>query len=186
MKRIAAILFAALAVAGQTRAQDSFSGTLSVSPIYTLTLTNGASVLQESVGRVVQHAVAFGTNGTAAAPQMNAWFRETGTLTNGQERVFSCAALTNGFGQAMSLWRVNLLIVHSSGASNVDALVVGGAADHLPALGATNQTAAVLPGGLFMAYAPDAAGYAATGKVIRLANGGTNPLAYAVYVGGAR
>lgn len=177
-----AVFAAALCASGQ----DSLSGIFYVTPGFTLTQTNGASALQETVGRVIAQNTAYGTNGTVASPQMNAWFGQTGTLTNGQERILSCAALTNGFGQAMDLWRVNLLIVHSTGTNNVDALAVGGIADHLPVMGDTNQTSVVRPGGVYVASAPDAAGIVATGKVIRLANLGTNSLSYAVYVGGAR
>ena len=168
------------------RSQDSFTGTLFLTPGYTLTQTNGASVLTEWVGRVLAQTNTFGTNGTISSPQMNAWFREIGTLTNSQERILSCAALSNGFGQAMNLWRVNLLIVQSAGTNNLNALAVGGIADHLPLLGDTNQTAVVAPGGIMMATAPDAAGIASTGKVIRLVNQGTNDLSYAVYIGGAK
>ena len=167
-------------------AQDSLTGSLYLTPGFTMSQTNGASVMQETVGRVLAQSTTYGTNGTMAAPQMNAWFRETGTLTGNQERVLSCAALTNGFGQAMNLWRVNLLIVQSTGTNNLDALSVGGTADHLPMFGATNQTASVAPGGVFMAYAPDAEGIVATGKLVRLLNLGTNALSYALYVGGAR
>lgn len=184
MKKSIFVLVAILAASAF--AQDSLTGSLYLTPGFTMTQTNGASVMQETVGRVLAKSTTYGTNGTMAAPQMNAWFRDTGTLTNGQERVVSCAALTNGFGQAMNLWRVNLLIVQSTGTNNLDALAVGGMADHLAVLGATNQTAVVAPGGVFMAYAPDAAGIVSTGKVIRLVNLGTNALAYAVYVGGAK
>lgn len=184
MKKIIAIL--TLCLCGIASAQDSLTGTLFLTPGFTITQTNGASVLTEVVGRVLEKATTLGTNGTIAAPQMNAWFREVGTLTNGQERVLSCAAMTNGFGTSMNLWRVNLLIVQSTGTNNLDALSVGGTADHLPMLGATFQTAVVAPGGVFMAYAPDAAGIVATGKLVRLLNLGTNALSYALYVGGAR
>lgn len=184
--KITIVALAMLAAALCASGQDSLSGVLYVTPGFTLTQTNGVSVLRETVGRVLAQTTTYGTNGTIAAPQMNAWYGEAGTLTNGQERIISCAAMTNGFGQAMNLRRVNLLIVQSTGTNNVDALSVGNAADHLPMLGATNQTATVLPGGICMATAPDAAGLVATGKVIRLLNLGTNALSYAVYVGGAR
>lgn len=164
-----------------SQAQD-FSGTLTVAPLWKAAQTNGAALSTIELGTILSQAHTYGTN----AFQMNAIALRSGTLTNGQERVLSCAALTNGFGQAMNLWRVNLLIVQSTGTNNLDALAVGGTADHLAVLGATNQTATVAPGGVFMAYAPDAAGIVATGKVIRLANLGTNALSYAVYIGGAR
>lgn len=186
MKKILTLAVLLAGLMSAARAQDSFSGVLFLTPGYTLTQTNGASVLSETVGRVLAQTNTFGTNGTIAAPQMNAWFREVGTLTNGQERVLSCAALTNAFGTAMNLWRVNVLIVHSTGTNNVDALSVGGLADHLPVLGETNQTAVVRPGGVFMATAPYATGIVSTNKVIRLLNLGTNDLDYAVYVGGAK
>ena len=113
MKKIVAFIAAAL-FAAAAFGQDSLSGILYLTPGFTMTQTNGASVMQEAVGRVLGQTTTFGTNGTAAAPQMNAWFRETGMLTNSEERVISCVALTNGFGQAMTLWRVNLLIVQST------------------------------------------------------------------------
>lgn len=183
MKKWIAILAMAAATAA---AQDSLTGVFYVSPQLTMTKTNGASTLTEAVGRILSQSTSYGTNGTITAPQMNAWASEAGTLTNGEERVFSCAALTNGFGEALNLWRVNVLIVHSSSTNNVDALSIGGASDHLAVFGDTNQTATVRPGGVFVATAPDAAGIVSTGKVVRLANTGTNDLSFVVYIGGAR
>jgi hypothetical protein len=186
MKTLLVSLAVALAFAGCAYAQDTLSGTLFVTPGFTLTATNGASVVSETVGRVLAQATTYGTNGTVAAPQMNAWVSESFTVAGAGERVFSFDAMTNRFGDVAALWRVNLLIVHRTGEEVGAAVSVGNAENHVEILGATNHTAAVAPGGIVMATAPDAVGVASTGKVLRISNSGTNSATVALYIGGAR
>jgi len=173
------ILLAA-AVCGAT-AQDAMSGTLYLTPGYSLTKTSGASVAAITVGRVLGVTNVYGTN----ANQMNTWAAESFTLTNGASREFALSALTNAFGP-VAFWRVNFLVV-KAGASNANAIVVGGAAaDALPVFSSTDDTVSVVAGGAVMVYKPDAAGIVSTGKVMKIANGGTNTVTGELYIGGAK
>lgn len=50
----------------------------------------------------------------------------------------------------------------------------------------TNQTAAIGNGGVLLFSSPDSTGYAATGKVLRVVNSGTNTMAAEVCLGGTK
>ena len=187
MNRTLSIL-AVLALAVSASAQN-FSGTLAVSPAWKATQTNGAALSTIELGTILSQAHTYGTN----AFQMNAIALRSGTLTNGQTLDVSLAAMTNGFGP-VAFARVNFLAVRSptnnamvgTNMVGTNALVVGNAAsDQFAAwLGGTNQAVAIRPGGLLLLTAP-ISGYAATNKILRLANvGDTNAVAFDLYVGG--
>jgi len=176
-------MFLVLAMAVCASGQDTFTGTLYLYPNYALTVTNGASVISETVGRVVAQANTFGTNGTAVAPQMNAWFSDSFALTNGEERLFSMDAVTNNFGQELDLFRVNFAVVKVGATTNDASVTVGDCAAHLGLFGATNQSAVVGNGGCLRMFAPDATGWPADGKVLRIV-AGTNAANVVLYIGG--
>jgi len=185
MKRLISIL-AILAAALCANGQDTFSGTLYLTPGYTLTTTSGASVISETVGRVVAVTNTIGTNGTAVAPQMNAWVSSKLTLTNAEERVWSLDAITNAAGVALDLFRVNLAIVKVGATTNDASVTVGDYAAHLGLFGATNQSAVVGNGGCLMLLAPSATGWDANSKVLRIVAGTNATQDVEVYIGGGK
>lgn len=159
------------------------SGTVRVWPQIVHTKSNGVAVAVETVGQIVEQAVAYGTN----ANQMTKWASRTGTLTNGEAATFTLLALTNAFGDALAFSRVNWLAVVAP-TSNLAAIEVGNAAadPFVGWIGGTTPTASVLPGGCLVAFAPSATGYAVAtnNHALRIANGSTNAASYYLYVGG--
>jgi hypothetical protein len=179
-------MFLVLAAAVCVHGQDTFTGVLYLTPGYTLTQTSGASVVSETVGRVLAQTNTFGTNGTSVAPEMNAWFSTKLALTNAEERVWSLDAITNNFGQEMDLFRVNLAIVKVGATTNDASVTVGDYPAHLGLFGATNQSAVVGNGGCLMMLAPSATGWEADSKVLRIVAGTNATQTVEVYLGGAK
>ena len=164
-------------------AQIQFTGRLQLYPEWNHIKTEGASVVIETMGRIVDATHTTGTN----AAQMNAFARTAGTLTNGAETVHDLQAINNSFGDTVVFYRLNFLAVNSA-ATNTDTITVGGATGSVFSAwaGATNHTVTVRPGGTFMLYAPDATGYVSTNGNLRIANDGTNSVTYELYIGGAQ
>ena len=194
MKRIltiAAIVLSALAA----QAQD-FSGTLTVTPNWQASTTSGAAVVKLSLYTLLSQSHTYGTNHN----QMQSLILRSGTLTNGESVTLNLADVTNGFGQAVNLSRINFIAIRSptnnamigtgtnAAMTGTNCLVIGNAAsDQLAAglFGGTNQTQTVLPGGMWMVTAPIMGGIVSTGKLLKIANvGDTNSMLYEAYIGG--
>lgn len=190
MKRALSIL-AIIASALAAQAQD-FSGTISVTPNWQASTTSGAAVISLSLYQILSQAHTYGTNHN----QMTQLILRSGTLTNGQSVTLNLAAVTNGFGQAVNLSRINFIAVRSptnnamigTNMVGTNCLVIGNAdSDQLAVwlFGGTNQTATVCPGGLLLVTAPVMGGIVSTGKLLKISNvGDTNSLTFEAYIGG--
>jgi hypothetical protein len=184
---ILAVWLAAGAAFGQA---TGLSGTMFVWPNWTHSKTSAVSgaVVTETLGKLIESPVAFGTNGTVSAPQMSKLARSSGTLTNSASVTLDLQAIANSFGDTLTFTSVQFLAVKSQAQTNfTDALVVGNAASNQFAswAGAVDETVRVLPGGIFVAYAP-ALGYAtaSTNGLLKIANSGTNSLVYEIFIAG--
>ena len=180
MKKIVAFTAAALM---SIQAFGQISGTVRVWPQIVHSKSNGMAVASETIGQIVEQAIAYGTN----ANQMTKWASRTGTLTNSAETTFSLLALTNAFGDALAFSRVNFLAVVCP-TGNLAAVNVGNAAADAFAgwINGAGAYASALPGGAVVSFAPSAAGFpvATNNHALRLANAGTNAATYYLYVGG--
>lgn len=181
-------IFAALILAAgglAEAASTAFSGTLFVWPQWVNSKTVGSAVVSETLGKIVENTHTFGTN----SMQMNAFVRYAGTLTNGEARTFNLqGGVSNSFGDAVNFRRVNFLAVKGA-TNNAAEITVGDAAANpfVGWIGGTNPTATVRVGGMVMAYAPDATGYAVAtnSNSLKIQNATTNALlGYELYIGG--
>jgi hypothetical protein len=181
------LLIAGLIIASASaHAQTTFTGTLKLTPDWMHIKTEGASTVIETFASIIDAAHTTGTN----ANQMTSFVRIVGTLTNGASVVHNLSGgVTNSFGDAVTFRRVNFLTA-TAPTSNVSKVMMGGAAtDTFSAwTAATNDTAALMPGGAVMLRAPDATGYAVATNAcnLKLVNTGTNSVGYALYIGGVQ
>jgi len=182
MKRILSIAVALAATFAD--AATAFSGKTVVRPTWAYTKTRGQSSNTETFGELLEWTHTNGTN----ANQMTSVVTDSATLTNSQSRAVNLLSIADGFGDTVVFSKVKLLAV-SANATNVDAIAVGnGGPDSFCAfLGSSNDVVRVMPGGVFVVIAPDAAGYAvgSTGN-LQVTNTGTNNASYVLYVGGVQ
>jgi len=184
MKRVVALVFLA-AVAG-VLADSSFSGGTKLVRSWTYRKT-GATPVSEVFDQTAWTATH--TSGTNAS-QMSAVWERSLTLTGGSTNLLNVAGgLTNSFGDALTLSRVNLCMF-SADVDNTDTVVIGGASSNALAtiFGDTADTLVLRPGGFVLLSAPDATGYttdAGTNAVLQLVNTGTNNAVVVVTIGGA-
>lgn len=184
MKAIVAGILILASIGAAYGQATAFSGTVMVWPQLKHVKSNGNAVVTEDIGMIVSQAIAFGTN----ANQMNKWASRAGTLTNSEAVTFGLqGGISNAFGDALTFSRVNFLAVVAP-TGNVGNLTIGDAAANpfTGWIGGTNQTVSVRPGGAFVAFAPDATGYAVdTNSVnLKVANSSTNAATYQLYIGG--
>ena len=121
----------------------TFSGKLSVATSWTHSQTGGLTTVTEQLGVLTSQTHTTGTN----ANQMNAFIQISGTLTNLESRQIDLTAITNTFGQANDLWRVNFLSVQTPSGTFGDLEI--GAAGESPfysIFGGTNHTAIIRHG----------------------------------------
>lgn len=183
MKRTVAIALFAAVISAHGQA-SGIGGTVRVWPQLTHVKSNGAAVVSESIGQIVEQAVTFGTN----ANQMNKWASRTVSLTNGEAVTYSLlGGISNAFGDALTFSRVNWISI-SAPSANANDITVGGASEDpfVGWIGGTAPTATVRPGGIVMAFSPDATGYpvATNSCQLRILNAGTNVVTFNLYVGG--
>ena len=183
-RRALSVFFALAALAIPARAQTTFSGTLTVYPDWTHQKVAGASTVTESFANFLDWTHTSGTN----ANQMSAFIRATGTLTNGQDRLFSLAgAATNSFGDVLTFEKVNFM-AFAAGTANTDPINIGATgADTAFAtwLSDTNAAVVIRPGGFLLLTAPDLTGYNSINGNLRIVNTGTNNATYEIYIGGS-
>jgi hypothetical protein len=182
MKRL--VLIAAMATAAAMSFADSktFGGLLTVRPDWAYTKTRGQSVNTETFDELLSWVHTTGTG----ANQMSVMVTDSATLTNGQSRTVSLLSIADGFGDTLTFAKVRFIAVTAS-TNNADAVQIGngGPSAFAAMFGTTNDVVTVRPGGLFMAVAPDATGYAVgTSGDIQVLNTGTNSVSYVLYVGG--
>jgi hypothetical protein len=131
-------------------------------------------------------------NGVAAG-QANKLFTDTRTVAaSSNDDLDLNGVLTDAFGGSLALLRVKGLIV-AAAAGNTNDVVVGGAASNawVAPFGASTHTLKVKPGAVLALFAglTDATAWpviAATGDVLRIANGGAGtPVTYDVVIIGA-
>lgn len=129
-------------------------------------------------------------DGTGAG-QANAVFADRRTLAaSGSESLDLAGSLTDALGATITLAKVRALLIEAD-AGNTNTLVVGGAAENAFAalFGDASDKLVIRPGGLILAVAPDATGYAvtaSTGDLLQIANGGSgSAVTYDVTVIGA-
>jgi hypothetical protein len=131
-------------------------------------------------------------NGTAAG-QANKLFTDTRTISaSSNDDLDLNGVLTDAFGGSLALLRVKGLIV-AAAAGNTNDVVVGGAASNpwLAPFGSGTDKVKVKPGAAFALFAglTDATAWtvvAATGDVLRIANGGAGtPVTYDIVIIGA-
>ena len=136
-----------------------------------LDLTNASAPLN------VEHNVLL-KNGTAAG-QADLLFSDRRTIAaSGTDDIDLAAALSDAFGASLTLVRVKAMLISAS-ASNVNNVVVGGAAANgfVSWVGDATDKVVVRPGGTFLLAvgATDGTGYgvtAGTGDLLRVANSG--------------
>lgn len=190
MKKTIAILFAVLlplaALAADT---TNITGTLYVFPNLTHSITSSisGSVASETMSRMVEDPITYG--GTSANYKMNAWVWQVGNLTTGApSATISLAAATNRFGEVAAITNLLWLAVKSA-TNNTEGIRVGNLAAHVGITSMTNAYTEVLPGGVFLYYAPRSGGLPCASTFVHLAitnDSSTNSLAigYEVQVGG--
>ena len=131
-------------------------------------------------------------NGVAAG-QANKLFTDTRTIAaSANDDLDLNGVLTDAFGGSLALLRVKGLVV-AAAAGNSNDVVVGGAASNpwLAPFGAGTHTLKVKPGGVLALFAgiADATAWpvvAATGDILRIANGGAGtPVTYDIVIIGA-
>ena len=131
-------------------------------------------------------------NGTAAG-QANKLFTDTRTITaSSNDDLDLNGVLTDAFGGSLALLRVKALIVVAA-AGNTNDVVVGGAASNawVAPFGSATDKVKIKPGGVLALFAGigDATAWpvvAATGDILRIANGGAGtPVTYDIVVIGA-
>jgi len=137
------------------------------------------------------YSVSF-QNGTAAG-QANKLFADTRTIAaSSNDDLDLNGLLTDAFGGTLSLLRVKALIV-AAAAGNTNDVVVGGAASNgwITPFGSSTDKVKIKPGAVMALFAglADATAWtvtAATGDVLRIANGGAGtPVTYDIVIIGA-
>lgn len=128
----------------------------------------------------------------AGASQMDRMFADQRTIiASGTDDLdLNGTALQDILGANLALVRVKLIVVYAA-AANTNNVVIGNAASNqfIGPFGAATHTITLPPGGLYMAMAPSAAGWAVTagtGDLFRIANSGAgSSVVYDVLIGGS-
>jgi hypothetical protein len=171
MRRAAALAAAAILAACGARA-DTFTGTLRVSPEWRHT-SAGVTDRAESFSDMLAWSH---TNGVAAGA-MDVIATRSLTLTNGQSVTVSPAALTNGFGVAVTVAKVRVLAAKRTDTQAGDVSIVASVLD-------SEVFRVTLPaGGFSLLVAPTLAGAGAPDFIVT--NSGTNTIGVTMWIGGA-
>ena len=183
MKRLSMIFAFAVYGTAALAQSTAFSGIFYVQPSWTHVKSNGASVVTESIGTILEQSHTYGTN----ANQMTAFWRYVGTLTNSETRTFNLRAATNSFGDVLAFRRINFMAAKSSASNSANVEINGSDTDgtslFIDDLGASVR---VYPGGVICATAPDIAGIAIETNACKfdVMNGSTNSATIELYFGG--
>ena len=183
MKRTTTAILSAILAASTYGQATEFSGTFYVQPSWTHVKSNGASVVTESIGTILEQSHTYGTN----ANQMTAFWRYVGTLTNSETRTFNLRAATNSFGDVLAFRRINFVAAKSSASNSANVEINGSDTDgtslFIDDLGASVR---VYPGGVVCATAPDIVGIAIETNACKfdVTNGSTNSATIELYFGG--
>lgn len=116
------------------------------------------------------------TDGTAAN-QANKLFADTRTISaSSNDDLDLSGVLTDAFGATLSLTKVKALLIRAS-TSNTNDVLVGGATSNpwFSSFVSSDDKIKVKPGGVLLLVAPNTDAYsvtAATGDILRIANGG--------------
>lgn len=137
---------------------------------------SGSNTLaSQSFQPLLDKMLAF-ANGTGAN-QADLVYGATRTLAaSANEDLDLAGVLADAFGATITMAEVVGLIV-AADAANVNNVVVGDATQPVPLFGGTNPTVAVKPGGIFVLFAPNAAGQFTVGAGatddLKVANSGS-------------
>ena len=178
------IVIVILLLAVSARAQETFSGQISIYPAWHHVTVRGSSTISEKYTHLLRQSHTSGTN----ASQMNAIVGYSQSLTNSQTVTYNLAGgVENCFGDTVTFYRVNFMSIKAS-VDNVSTLDIGNASTNVffSWLGSSDQTILIPPGGFFMLTAPDATGFPSQNGNLKIANSGTNSASYELYVGGAQ
>jgi hypothetical protein len=164
---------------------DSLTATLKIGINYSAGKTRDLGTLTWAPNFTKSISLAFGT----AANQADQVFDDDRTLTaSASEDIDLAGALTNAFGETITLARVKMIYIENKSA--VDTLVVGGATSNALAnlFGNVNDVINIKPGGVFFIAAPGATGYpvtAATADLLHIVNGAGGSTTYRIVIIGA-
>lgn len=136
----------------------------------------GANDLGNPVHKMLLEKLMSFTSGTGAN-QADVAVPDTRTLAaSTSEDIDLAGVLTDAFGATITMAEVVGIIVYADPA-NTNNVVVGDATSPVPLFGGTNPTVAVKPGGIFVLFAPDAAGQFTVGAGstddLKVANSGS-------------
>jgi len=153
-------------------------------------LLTGANDIGDVAANLARNFSANWGSGTAMGQADLIW-GDTNTLAASANTDIDLAGvLTNPLGGTLTFARIRLILVIAS-AGNTNNVVLGNAASNqfVGPFGAATHTAAVRPGGMFMAAAPDTTGWAVTagtGDLLRVANSAAgSTVDYSIMVIGA-
>jgi hypothetical protein len=147
------------------------------------------SILQNSIGLAsAQATIETGVNKALAtgtgADQCDRVYSENDKSISAAYDLDLSGSLLDAFGAAAVFAKVRAVLVVADPANSGDVVIGGDAAAFLMGFGAVGHTFAVKPGGVFLAYAPAAAGYAvvaATGDILQFApSAGTQVFDFAI------
>lgn len=129
------------------------------------------------------------TSGTGANQADMLWHDTRTLAASGTEDLDLAGVLVNGLGDTQTFARVKTILVAAAAANSNNVNVTRPAANGVPLFLAAGDGIAVRPGGMFMATAPDATGYAVTagtGDLLTVTNSaaGTS-VTYSVIIIGA-
>jgi len=173
-----------LAATGAAIGQTTISGNLSVSPTWLHEKTTGQATIRESLSKLVDWDVTYGTN----ANQMTSLAVNTNTLAATGTQNVSLHGVVNNFGDALTLNRVKFLAFQCD-ASNTNNMTIGGApVDPFSAFFADpSDIITVPPGGFVLFTAPQLTGYAVgTTTNILISGTGSGTNTYYLYIGGTQ
>lgn len=117
----------------------------------------GANDLGNPVFKSLLEKVLAFTNGTGANQADLVFADERTIAASGSEDLDLAGVLADAFGATITMAEVVGLIVYAD-PGNTNDVVVGDATAPVPLFGGTNPTVAVKPGGIFVLFAPNAAG----------------------------
>jgi len=131
-----------------------------------LSNTVGLANAQASVETGTTRAIASGTG----ADQANRIYTESAKSIAAAYDVDLSGSLVDALGAAFILARLKLILVIAAVANTGNVIIGNDAASPILGFGAITHTWAVPPGGVFLAYAPDATGWpitAVTGDILQ-------------------
>jgi hypothetical protein len=153
----------------------TIGGSFTMNDRRTVGLNTGANI-------AVNFAPSFTFADGVGALQANLIYHASLALTAGVFNFDLAGALTDAFGTSVALARVKALLFSNDSATNIMTLGNHATAAWATWLGATS-TLIVRPGGIILAVAPDATGWAVTattGDILKIAGTGTDAFRIAV------